>query len=164
MTGRECNRQEVDLKGSSSYRNVAVDSEAISPFSLLRRSSANSTNQFSNGALPTQRRRIVQTLELTYEIAEMFRDLTLYECFILEKYEISTMTNYCVAFFSFFLHECKTLLAFFIVLSLCNRSLNLFRDFSFHTVWFCTISLMENLHNLHIIAVHMQLSLHELPS
>lgn len=102
MTGRECNRQEVDLKGSSSYRNVAVDSEAISPFSLLRRGSANSTNQFSNGALPTRRRRIVQTLEITYEIAAMFCDLTLYECFILEKYEISTMTNWSVAFSIFF--------------------------------------------------------------
>lgn len=116
MTGHECNRQEVDIKGSSSYRNVALDSEAISPFSLLHRSSANSTNQFSNGALPTQRIRVVQTLELTDEIEETSCDLTLYECFILEKYEISTMTNYSVAFF-FFLHGPKTLLTFFIVLS-----------------------------------------------
>lgn len=163
MTGRECNRQEVDLKGSSSYRNVAVVFEAISPFSLLRRSSANSTNQFSNGALPTQRRRVVQTLELTYEIAEMFRDLTLYECFILEKYEISTMRNYSVAFFSFFYMNPKPF-SLSLLFSLCNSLLNLFRDFSFYSVWFCTISVMENLHNLHIIAVHIQLSLHEPPS
>lgn len=118
MTGREWNRQEVDVKGDSGYRNVAVDFEALSPFSLLRRGCANSTNQFRNGALPTRHRRVVRTLELTYERAEMFRDLTLYECFILEKYEISTMTNYSVAFFFlFFPHESKTLLAFFIVLS-----------------------------------------------
>lgn len=126
MTGREWNRQEVDVKGSSGYRNIAVDFEAISPFSLLRRGCANSTNQFRNGAW----RQVVQTLELTYERAEMFRDLTLYECFILEKYENLTMTNYSVAFFSFFPMNLEPF-SLSLLFSLCNRSLNLVRDFSF---------------------------------
>lgn len=93
----------------------------------------------------------------------MFRDLTLDECFILEKYEISTMTNYSVAFSLLFFYMNLKPFSLSLLFSLCNRSLNLFRDFSVCTVWFCTISLMENLRNLHIIAVHIQLSLHEPP-